>query len=79
MPLDLEWPVGPPAFGPKEALIESRFIVCAGAAALLVLSPGVSMAVVTRNAIGGGVERSALAAVHMALVVVAVRFVFAGG
>ena len=54
MPLDLEWPVGPPAFGPKEALIESRFIVFAGVAALLVLSPGVSMAVVTRNAIGVG-------------------------
>ncbi len=67
MPLDLEWPVGPPAFGPKEALIESRFIVFAGVAALLVLSPGVSMAVVTRNAIG------------VALVVVAVRFVFGGG
>lgn len=38
----------------QEDLIESRFIVFAGVAALLVVSPGVAMAVVTRNAVGGG-------------------------
>lgn len=47
----------------REGSIESGFLVFAGVAALLVISPGASMAVVTRNAVGGGRVGAVLTAV----------------